>query len=64
MPKILVELGFISNREEEKFIASESGQKKLARGIFEGFSKYYRLYGKPSSGKENGKNEIRYGIYW
>lgn len=57
MPKILVELGFISNREEEKFIASESGQKKLARGIFEGFSEYYRLYGKPSSGKENGKKQ-------
>lgn len=51
MPKILVELGFISNREEEKFIASESGQKKLAKGIFEGFSEYYKLYGRPGSGK-------------
>ena len=47
MPKILVEIGFISNREEEKFIASENGQKKLAKGIFEGFSEYYKLYGNP-----------------
>lgn len=47
MPKILVEIGFISNREEEKFIASEAGQKKLAKGIFEGFSEYYKLYGTP-----------------
>ena len=47
MPKILVEIGFISNREEEKFIASEAGQKKLAKGIFEGFSEYYKLYGNP-----------------
>lgn len=50
MPKILVEIGFISNREEEKFIASEAGQKKLAKGIFEGFSEYYKLYGNPKRG--------------
>lgn len=54
MPKILIEVGFISNREEEKFIASAAGQKKLAKGIFDGFSEYYRLYGKPKSGN-NGK---------
>ena len=46
MPKILVELGFISNREEEKFLASKEGQRKLAKGIFDGFSEYYCLYGK------------------
>lgn len=49
MPKILVELGFISNREEEVFIASGDGQRKLAKGIFEGFSQYYSLYGNPKS---------------
>lgn len=49
MPKILVELGFISNREEEKFIASKEGQRKLAKGIFDGFSEYYTLYGKQDS---------------
>lgn len=49
MPKILVELGFISNREEEKFIASKEGQRKLAKGIFEGFKEYYNLYGKQQS---------------
>lgn len=49
MPKILVELGFISNREEEKFIASKEGQRKLAKGIFEGFKEYYTLYGKQQS---------------
>ena len=50
MPKILIEIGFISNREEEKFIASEAGQKKLAKGIFEGFSEYYELFGKAKGG--------------
>lgn len=55
MPKILIEVGFISNREEEKFIASAAGQKKLAKGIFDGFSEYYRLYGKPKSGNNDKK---------
>ncbi len=50
MPKILVEIGFISNREEEKFIASAAGQKKLAKGIFDGFSEYYSLYSRTKSG--------------
>ena len=46
MPSILVELGFISNHTEEKFIASKAGQKALAQGIFDGFSNYYQAYKK------------------
>ena len=46
MPSILVELGFISNSKDESVIASKEGQEKLARGIFNGFAEYYRLYGK------------------
>ena len=52
MPSILVELGFISNSKDENLIASKEGQEKLAKGIFNGFSEYYRLYGK---GKETQK---------
>lgn len=44
MPSILVELGFINNSKDEGVIASKEGQKKLARGIFEGFSNYYSTY--------------------
>lgn len=44
MPSILVELGFITNSKDEGVIASKEGQKKLARGIFEGFSNYYSTY--------------------
>lgn len=46
MPSILVELGFISNPTEEKYIASKAGQKALAKGIFDGFSAYYNTYKK------------------
>ncbi len=42
MPSILVEVGFISNPTEEKYIASKNGQKALAKGIFNGFASYYR----------------------
>lgn len=47
MPSILVELGFITNSNDEGVIASKNGQKKLAEGIFNGFSQYYETYGKP-----------------
>ena len=46
MPSILVELGFISNATEEKYIASKAGQRALAQGIFDGFSNYYKAYKK------------------
>lgn len=46
MPSILVELGFISNPIEEKYLASKAGQKELAQGIFDGFSNYYESYKK------------------
>lgn len=43
MPAILVELDFICNPEMEKFMASESGQKKLARAIYNGLRNYRAL---------------------
>lgn len=49
MPSILVEVGFISNPTEEKYIASKKGQRELAKGIFNGFASYYRNYKKSIS---------------
>lgn len=46
MPSILVEVGFISNPTEEKYIASKAGQKALAKGIFDGFASYYKTHKK------------------
>lgn len=40
MPSILVEAGFISNAEEEKFLASDEGQEKIARAICDALKKY------------------------
>lgn len=58
MPSILVELGFISNLEEEKYLASKKGQTELAEGLFEGFSNYYNEYKKNKS-LVNGEAEIK-----
>ena len=41
MPSILVELGYISNNEEAKYLASDAGQKKLSNSISSAFDKYY-----------------------
>lgn len=40
MPSVLIELGFLSNAEEEKFLGNEDGQQQLAQTIFNSFSKY------------------------
>lgn len=50
MPGILIELGFLSNPQEEKFLLSTQGQQKLAEGIFQAFSQFKKEYEESSSG--------------
>ena len=40
MPSVLVELGFISNPEEEDFLHSEDGQSYMASALFRAFKEY------------------------
>lgn len=40
MPSVLTEIGYLSNREEEKFLASEKGQDDIASSIFRSFRDY------------------------
>ena len=44
MPAVLVELDFICNPTQEKFLSSESGQTKMARAIYNAFVKYKSDY--------------------
>ena len=44
MPCILIEAGFISNREEEKYLMSKNGQDTLAWSIFQAFSDYKKQF--------------------
>jgi N-acetylmuramoyl-L-alanine amidase len=43
MPAILVELGFISNTNEERYIASETGQNILASAIYRAIREYKEI---------------------
>ncbi len=40
MPSVLVETGFISNKEEANYISSEDGQRNIALSILEAFRKF------------------------
>jgi N-acetylmuramoyl-L-alanine amidase len=40
LPSILVELGFLSNRDEETYLMSEDGKKNMANAIFLAFKEY------------------------
>ena len=46
MPSVLIELGYITNREEEKYINSPHGQNVLANSILKAFTKYKTEYDK------------------
>jgi len=52
-PSTLIELGFISNLEEELFLSSEYGQKKMAQAIYTAFLEFKKEHdkrnGKPNS---------------
>ena len=52
MPSILIELGFITNKAESDYLASQSGREELARGISDGFSRYYKKYVRATSPKQ------------
>lgn len=60
-PSVLVEMGFISNPEEEAFLLSKEGQQKMGESIFNAFKSYYRKPSLPeqSNNKNNNKNNQR-----
>lgn len=39
VPAVLIEMGFLSNHEEDKLLSSEDYQKKIAVGLFKGIEK-------------------------
>ncbi|MEM0962017.1 MAG: N-acetylmuramoyl-L-alanine amidase [Bacteroidota bacterium] len=44
MPAVLVEVGFVTNPEEARYLASEAGQLETARAIFEAVRAYKQTY--------------------
>ncbi len=60
MPSVLVELGFISNKDEEKYLNNNDNQVKLATAIFNGIKEYKHELDKKSvnSNSEELKAEV------
>ena len=52
MPSILIELGFISNAAEERFLASESGQVYMASAIYRAFRDFKMSFEGENATKE------------
>lgn len=50
MPSVLVELGFISNPEEEKYLNSADGQQELSKAMFDAFVSFKDHYEEGGSG--------------
>ena len=44
MPAVLVEVGFVSNRDEARYLASPSGQERTARSILNAVRAYKATY--------------------
>ncbi|MBR6138128.1 MAG: N-acetylmuramoyl-L-alanine amidase, partial [Prevotella sp.] len=44
MPSCLIELGFITTPDEERYLNSKDGINRLARGIYNAFAKYKNKY--------------------
>lgn len=63
MPGVLIETGFISNPDEEKYLTSENGQMQIANSIYRAFKNYKQkiesrsLYGASDSPKEDTSNK-------
>ncbi|WP_231496750.1 N-acetylmuramoyl-L-alanine amidase [Prevotella sp. 10(H)] len=46
MPSVLIELGFINNANEAKYLSSRTGQRAMASSIYSGFQKYKKEFDK------------------
>ncbi len=57
MPSILIEIGFISNKEEEEYITSEAGQNEIVGNIFTAFKKYKEKLESKSKDQEAAKDK-------
>lgn len=60
-PSVLVELGFISNPSEERFLASESGQSDMAASIYNAFVNFKRDHDKKSGKQVVSANYVEAG---
>ncbi len=44
MPAVLIETGYLSNKKDVRYLTSKTGQKEIAKTIFDGIVKYKQYY--------------------
>ena len=54
MPSCLIELGFITTPDEEKYLNTADGQNTIAMGIYNAFLKYKKRYGATKLSENDG----------
>lgn len=57
-PSVLVELGFISNPSEERYLSSEKGQDEMSTSIFNAFVLYKRSHDKMSGRQTSNSKKV------
>lgn len=57
MPSVLVELGYISTHDEESFLNSQNGIRKMSQGIYNAFLAYKRQHGRGKNTSWNSETQ-------
>jgi N-acetylmuramoyl-L-alanine amidase len=58
MPSVLIEIGFISNPTERKFLTSETGKEKVAESVFQAFTYYKKSIDMKSRFNAEGSGQL------
>lgn len=58
MPSVLIETGFLTNQQEEIFLANNENQDKMAGSMFEAFKKYKTQLEGVNTAKETARTEV------
>jgi len=61
MPSVLIEVGYLSNLMDERYINSQTGQDFLAQAIFNAFKEYKLMVESKSEYTQTTQNQSRYG---
>ena len=63
MPSVLIELGFLTNKNEGKFLNSKAGQQKMAKEIAKSITKYYHQLKANTVVVDQNKSSVIFRLY-